>query len=107
MPGPMLTSTTQIKCPHGGTATPVSTNPKVTILGQPVVTVLTQYAVVGCTFPTMTSGAPPCTKLQFTTGAAKVTSYGQPVLLSDSMGTTIPNGVPPIVVPNPKNPTAL
>ena len=40
-------------------------------------------------------------------GAAKVTSYGQPVLVPDSMGTTIPNGVPPIVVPNPKNPTAL
>ena len=107
MPGPMLTSTTQIKCPHGGTATPVTTSPKVTINTQPVVTTLTQYTVAGCTFPSMSSGAPPCVKLQFTTGSTKVTSFGQPVLLADSMGTTIPNGVPPIVVPNPKNPTAL
>jgi len=106
MPGPMLTSTTQIKCAHAGTATPVSTNPKVTINAQPVVTIATQYTVAGCTFPSMSSGAPPCVKAQFTSASTKVTSYGQFVLLGDSQATTLPNGTPAIIVPNPKNPIA-
>ena len=106
MPGPILTSIDQIKCAHAGTATAVAPNPKVTINGQPVVTIATQYTVAACTFPSMSSGAPPCVKAQFTTGSTKVTSYGQFVLVGSSQGTTLPNGTPTIVIPNPKNPIA-
>jgi hypothetical protein len=106
MPGPILTSTAQVQCAHGGIATPVTASPKVTIQGQPVVTIATQYTVAGCGFPAMSSGAPPCVKAQFTTAATKVTSYGQFVLLGTSQGITLPNGTPVIVVPNPKNPIA-
>lgn len=106
MPGPILTSTDQIQCAHAGRATPVTVSPNVTINGQPVVTIATQYTVAGCTFPAISSGGPPCVKAQFTTGSAKVTSFGQFVLIGTSQGTTLPNGTPTVVVPNPKNPIA-
>lgn len=101
MPGPMLTSVSTVQCAHAGTGTPVTPNPRVTLGGQPSVTIATTYTVAGCTFPAMTSGgSPPCVTAQFTTAATRVMATGQPVLLADSQGTSMPNGTPLIVVPS-------
>lgn len=86
-------------CAHAGMATPVAFSPRVTVSGQPIVTMANSYSVAGCTFPAMTSGAqPPCATAQWTTSAVRVTSMGQPVLLQDSMSTCIPTGTPLLIV---------
>jgi hypothetical protein len=77
---------------HAGIAQPVAVNPRVTVSGQPIVTMANSYAIAGCTFPAMTSGAPPCATAQWTTGAVRVTAMGQPVLLQDSKATCVPTG---------------
>ena len=101
MPGPVLTATTTIQCAHLGAAMPVTPNPRVSVGGQPVVVLTTAYTVAGCTFPVMTSGgSPPCVTAQFTTAATRVQAGGQPVLLADSQGISMPNGTPLIVIPN-------
>jgi hypothetical protein len=100
MPGPVLTSTTTVQCAHVGMGTPVTPNPRVSIGGQPVVTIATTYTIAGCTFPAISTGGPPCVTAQFTTAATRVQAGGQPLLLADSQGISMPNGTPLIVIPN-------
>jgi hypothetical protein len=99
MPGPLLTFATQVQCVHAGVATATTPNPRVSVLGVPTVTMASPFVIAGCTFPAMTSGAPPCLTAQFTTAATRVTSTGQPLLLADSQATCVPNGTPVIIVP--------
>jgi hypothetical protein len=95
MPGFLLHSGAVVMCAHAGTATPTAPNPRVTVSGQAIVTMTSPYAIAGCTFPAMTSGAqPPCATAQWTTAAVRVTALGQPVLLQDSIATCIPTGTP-------------
>jgi hypothetical protein len=94
MPGFMLHSGATVLCTHAGTAQPTAPNPRVTVSGQPIVTIACTYAVAGCTFPAMSSGAPPCATAQFVTSAVRVTAMGQPVLLQDSQATCVPTGTP-------------
>lgn len=98
MPGFILHLGAVVQCTHAGVAQPVNPNPRVTLLGQPIVTLSTSYTVAGCTNPAMTSGAPPCATAQFTSSALRVTSLGQPVLLQDSMSTAVPTGTPLLIV---------
>jgi hypothetical protein len=94
-----LTLAATVQCAHLGSGKPGGVSPKVTALGQPVVTLPAVYAVAGCTFPAMSSGAPPCATAQFITASTRVTVLGQPVLLADSQGTSVPNGTPLLVLP--------
>ena len=101
MPGPILTASSTVQCAHLGRGTPASPNPRVTILGQPVVTIATQYTIAACTFPSMTAGnSPPCVSGSFTTASTRVLSNTGFVLLADSQGTSLPNGTPLVVVPS-------
>ena len=85
-------------CAHAGMATPAAFSLRVTVSGQPIVTMANTYTIAGCTFPAMTSGAqPPCATAQWTTAAARVTSMGQPVLLQDSVATCDPTGTPLLI----------
>jgi hypothetical protein len=93
MPGFLLHQGAQVICPHFGQATPTVPNPRVLVSGMPIVTQASPYVVAGCTFPAMTSGAPPCVSAQWLRGAARVFSNGQPVLLLDSQSLTN-NAVP-------------
>jgi hypothetical protein len=87
-----------VQCVHVGTAQPVTVNPRVTVSGQPIVTMTSSYTIAGCTFPAMSSGAPPCATAQWTTGALRVTAMGQPVLLQDSQATCVPTGTPLLII---------
>jgi hypothetical protein len=98
MPGAILTVLGSVKCAHAGECAPTVSIPQVKILGAAVVTQPTPYSVAGCTFPAMTN-SPPCVTATFTTAATQVRVFGQPVLLSDSQGTSAPNGTPLVVVP--------
>ncbi len=99
MPGPIVTLGASVTCSHVGTATPTAPDPRVTVMGQPIVTMASPYAIAGCTFPAMTGGnSPPCVTAAWTTGAVRVTSMGQPVILQDSQATCTPNGTPLLIV---------
>jgi hypothetical protein len=98
MPGFILHSGAVVQCVHLGIAQPVAFNPRVTVSGQPIVTIANSYTVAGCTFPTMSSGSPPCVSAQWTTAGTRVTAMGQPVLLQDSQATCIPTGTPLLIM---------
>jgi hypothetical protein len=101
MPGPVLVATSTVQCAHLGRGTPAAPNPRVMILGQPVVTISTQYAIAACTFPAMTNGgSPPCVSGSFTTASTRVLSNTGFLLLADSQGTSLPNGTPLVVLPS-------
>lgn len=107
MPGFMLHQGAVVLCTHAGTAQPTAPNPRVTLTGQPIVTLASPYTIAGCTFPAMSSGAPPCATAQFTTAAARVTAMGQPVLLIDSQATCIPTGTPLLIATTQIRVTAM
>ena len=98
MPGFLLHVGAQVLCVHAGQATPTAPNPRVTVSGQPITTMVAPYAVAGCTMPPPTAGNGPCVTAQWTTGATRVLASGQPVLLMDSQAICAPTGTPLMVV---------
>ena len=98
MPGFVLHAGAVVQCVQFGVATPVANNPRVTVSGNPIVTLPITYTVAGCTFPAMSGGAPPCATAQFVSSAARVTSLAQPVLLQDSQATCVPTGTPLVII---------
>ncbi|MFC3571254.1 hypothetical protein [Paracoccus sp. TOH] len=89
-----------ILCPHGGQAQPGSSSTRVQLGGQPAVTVAHMMTISGCPFTSGTNPMP-CTQVQWTTPAARVTIEGSPALLSSSGGICIgaagPAGPPQVV----------
>lgn len=83
-------------CAHGGQAQPTVPNPRVTVSGQPTVTVSGPYAIAGCAFAPP-AGNGPCVTAQFITSALRVTSNGQPLLLFDSQAICAPTGTPLLI----------
>lgn len=98
MPGFLLHAGATVLCAHAGQAQPTVPNPRVTVSGMPTVAMTGPYAIAGCTFPAMSSGAPPCATAQWTTAATRVTSNGQPLLLIDSQATCVPTGTPLLIL---------
>lgn len=98
MPGYILHAGAAVQCVHAGIAQPTAVNPRVTVSGQPIVTLVNPYSVAGCTFPAMSSGAPPCATAQWTTGAVRVTSMGSPVAVQSSTAICVPTGTPLLIV---------
>lgn len=99
MPGFIIHQGANVQCMHLGIATPVTVNPRVTVSNQPIVTMANTYSVAGCTFPSISTGAPPCATAQWTLGAVRVTSMGQPVILQDSQSTCVPTATPLVIGP--------
>jgi hypothetical protein len=96
MPGFLLHIGATVLCAHGGQAVPTAVSPRVTVMGQPIVTLPHIYSIAGCPFTT--GGSPlPCITAQWTTGATRITSDGMPVLLMDSQAVCTPNATPLIV----------
>jgi hypothetical protein len=87
-----------VMCAHAGQATAVSPFPRVTVSGQPVVTLTTQYVVAGCALTG--TGTPPCVTGQWVVGAVRVTAGGVPVAIQTGSSITTPTGSPmlPLVV---------
>lgn len=95
MPGPLLHLGATVMCSHGGKAEPTAIFPRVTVSGQPVVTLSSPYAIMGCGF-VAPSGNGPCTMANFVTSATRVFAGGTPVLLQDSISVCVPTGTPTI-----------
>lgn len=98
MPGFLLHLGATVQCAHAGQAQPTVTNPRVTVGGQPIVTLGAPYTVAGCTMPPPSAGNGPCVTAQFTTAATRITSNGQPVLLQDSQAICAPTGTPLLIL---------
>jgi hypothetical protein len=106
MPGFMLHVGATVLCTHAGTATAATSNPRVKVSGQPVVTLSDMHTVAGCPFQVPTPGGPkpqPCVTVRWLVPATRVRAGGQPVLLQDSVGLCqsaeqIPQGPPNVVV---------
>jgi hypothetical protein len=97
MPGFLLHVGATVLCSHGGQAQPTVPNPRVTVMGQPTVTMAPPYVIAGCAFPPPPAGNGPCVTAQFLTGSTRVTSNGQPLLLLSSQAICAPTGTPLVI----------
>jgi hypothetical protein len=92
MPGFLLHVGAVVQCMHGGIAQPTVPNPRVKVMGQPIVTQSGPYMVAGCTFPPPPAANGPCVSASWVMGALRVKSMGVPVLLQDSLAVCVPTG---------------
>ncbi|GGY10183.1 hypothetical protein [Streptomyces tanashiensis] len=92
MPGPILHLGATLLCTHAGQATPTTPFPRVTVSGQPVVTLATPYVVAGCGLTG--TPTPPCVTAQWLAGAVRVLAGGAPVALQSGTSMCAPTGTP-------------
>jgi hypothetical protein len=81
-----------VLCLHAGQARAASTDPRVTVGGQAVVTQATTHIVSGCAMPPPPGGNGPCVSAQWVSAAKRVRAGGVPVLLRDSHAVCTPTG---------------
>jgi hypothetical protein len=90
-----------IICPHGGQVSEITSNTRVSVGGQPVVTVADMYPIAGCPF--IVGLVPqPCIEAQWVVPASRVLVNGQPAILFDSVGLCLnpeqaPQGPPTVI----------
>jgi hypothetical protein len=97
MPGFLLHVGAVVQCMHAGMALPTDPNPRVKVMGQPVVTMGTQYIIASCGFPPPPAANGPCVTANWVMGAVRVKAMGMPVLLQDSQAVCTPTGTGLIV----------
>ncbi len=90
MPGFLLHAGATVMCMHAGQANPTMPSPRVRAGGQPVATQAVPWVVAGCALTGTVN--PPCVTAQFVTGALRVRTQGQPVLLQDSQAVCVAPG---------------
>jgi hypothetical protein len=97
MPGFLLQVGATVICSHGGQAQPTVPNPRVLLSGAPSATIAAPWVIAGCPFVPLAPG--PCVTAQWTVGATRVTSNGQPLLMLTGQAICMPTGTPllPIV----------
>ena len=103
MGSPILTLASVVTCAHGGAAKPSLPAVRVRVGGNPVRVMTSQETVAGC--PNVTPG--PCVTGHWVSGAVRVRSQGQPVVLAGSASTTVPTGGPLRALPGPRRVTAV
>ena len=94
MPGYVLHAGATVLCAHGGQAQATVPSQRVKVMGQAVVTQAAPHTVTGCANPPPPANTGPCIIGQWVSGATRVKSMGQPVLLQDSQAVCTPTGTP-------------
>ncbi len=90
MAGHILHEGAVVLCQHPpGTAKPDSTDSRVTVSGNPVVTISHTYTVTACGLETTNS--PPCKKASWLQGAEKVFASGAPVIIDSGLSLCTPS----------------
>lgn len=107
MPGFLIHVGASVLCSHGGQAQATAPNPRVSVSGQPTVTMPAPWLVAGCALPPPPAANGPCVNAQFVTAATRVTSNGQPLLLFDSQAICAPTGTPLLIVASQTRVTAM
>jgi uncharacterized Zn-binding protein involved in type VI secretion len=98
MPGFLLNVGSTVICAHGGQAKPTVPNPRVRVMGMPVVTQPPPYVIAGCANPPPPVNVGPCVTGMWVLAALRVKVMGMPVLLQDSQAICVPTGTPLTVV---------
>jgi hypothetical protein len=106
MPGRVLTTGSQIKCPHGGSAILFTANARVRGSSGYVLLETDVHPVVGCAF-TIGTKPSPCVRIEWKAGATQVSVDHRPALVESSIGTcyspeSAPQGLAVIVSAEPK-----
>jgi hypothetical protein len=96
MPAPILHLGATVLCTHAGQATPLAPFPRVTLSGQPAVTLTSPYAIAGCALTGTV--VPPCVTGQWMLGATRVLAGGTPVVTMLGQSTCVPTGTPMLPV---------
>lgn len=96
MPAPILHLGATVLCTHAGQATPLAPFPRVTLSGQPAITLSSPYAIAGCALTG--SPNPPCATGQWLAGATRVLAGGVPVATMAGSSTCVPTGTPMLPV---------
>ncbi len=107
MPGFLLHVGATVLCSHAGQAQATTPNPRVTVSGQPTVTIAGPWLVAGCALPPPPAANGPCISAQFVTAATRVTSNGQPLLCFDSQAICAPTGTPLLIVASQMRASAM
>ena len=89
MPGYILTTSSQVMCTHGGTATLTTANTKVKVDGAPALLESDIHSVAGCPFTVPPSKPQPCIKIEWTLGATMCKANNTKVLIQSSVGKCI------------------
>lgn len=98
MPGFLVHVGATVLCSHAGQAQPTVPNPRVTVSGQPTVTITAPYVVAGCTLPPPPAANGPCITAQWIAGSTRVLSNGQPLVVQSSQAICAPTGTPLLIV---------
>jgi hypothetical protein len=99
----MLTASSVMMCPHGGTVQASPTSANVQIGGAPVLTASDVFIIAGCPF-VIGIVPSPCLTVQWVQPAAQSTVLGNPTLTEASVGLCIgagPQGPVMIVAAQP------
>ena len=107
MPGFLVHVGATVLCSHGGQAQPTVPNPRVTVSGQPTVTIAGPYVVAGCAFPPPPAANGPCVTAQWLVGSTRVTSLGQALVVLSSQAICAPTGTPLIIAVTQVRATAI
>lgn len=88
MPGPLYHVGATTMCPHAAPAQTIASSQRVMVSGMAVAVLTDSTMIAGCPgIPP--SGIPPCTKVQWLTGATRVLVNGLPPLLQSSTGLAL------------------
>lgn len=90
MPGQILHVGASVICMHGGQAVPMTPFPRVTVSGQPIVTLTSPYSIAACGLSG--SGTPPCATAQWVIGTARVIAGGAFCVVTSGVAVCIPTG---------------
>ncbi|MPV37319.1 hypothetical protein [Georgenia subflava] len=92
MAGSLVEQGATVTCPHQGQASPGAGSPRVSLDGAAAILLPTPWTVASCTLPPNSGG--PCATASWTAGTTRVTSGGQPLVLSTGTSTCAPTAVP-------------
>lgn len=106
MPGRVLTTGSQIQCPHGGVAMLTTTHARAKPASGYALLETDVHPVAGCAFTVGTKPSP-CVRIEWSAGAEKLAVNGAKVLVESSLGTcyspeNAPQGLAVVVSPEPK-----
>ena len=89
MPGYILTTSSQVMCMHGGTASLTTSNTKMKIDSSPALLESDVHSVAGCSFTLPGPKPSPCIRIEWTAGATMCKNDGTKVLIQSSVGKCI------------------
>jgi hypothetical protein len=92
MAGFLLNTGATVVCAHGGRATAAVANPRLIAGGAPTLLLSAPWTIAGCPLPAAAGG--PCVTAQWIAGTVRVTSNGQPLVVTGGVAICAPTGAP-------------